>query len=85
LSENKAKRRRRRSTIEEMIIKTQEKLERTKKRFINKHTDEIVNMFTQIVETARLDTFDVLNDYIKITNEDDRRKFVNDLIANAAR
>ncbi|NLI42990.1 MAG: F0F1 ATP synthase subunit gamma [Synergistaceae bacterium] len=68
-----------------MIIKTQEKLERTKKRFINKHTDEIVNMFTQIVETARLDTFDVLNDYIKITNEDDRRKFVNDLIANAAR
>ncbi|HOB11139.1 MAG: F0F1 ATP synthase subunit gamma [Acetomicrobium sp.] len=85
MSENKAKRRRRRSTIEEMIIKTQEKLERTKKRFINKHTDEIVNMFTQIVETARLDTFDVLNDYIKITNEDDRRKFVNDLIANAAR
>lgn len=85
MSENKAKRRRRRSTIEEMIIKTQEKLERTKKRFVNKHTDEIVNMFTQIVETARLDTFDVLNDYIKITNEDDRRKFVNDLIANAAR
>lgn len=85
MPENKAKRRRRRSTIEEMIIKTQEKLERTKKRFINKHTDEIVNMFTQIVETARLDTFDVLNDYIKITNEDDRRKFVNDLIANAAR
>lgn len=85
MSENKAKRRRRRSTIEEMIIKTQEKLERTKKRFINKHTDEIVNMFTQIVEIARLDTFDVLNDYIKITDEDERRKFVNDLIINAAR
>lgn len=85
MSENKTTKRRKRSTIEEMIIKTQEKLERTKKRFINKHTDEIVNMFTQIVETARLDTFDVLNDYIKITNEDDRRKFVNDLIANAAR
>jgi len=85
LSENKTTKRRKRSTIEEMIIKTQEKLERTKKRFVNKHTDEIVNMFTQIVEIARLDTFDVLNDYIKITDEDERRKFVNDLIINAAR
>lgn len=85
MSENKTTKRRKRSTIEEMIIKTQEKLERTKKRFVNKHTDEIVNMFTQIVEIARLDTFDVLNDYIKITDEDERRKFVNDLIINAAR
>jgi len=84
LTENKG-RRRRRSTIEEMILKTQEKLEKTKKRFINKHTDEIIDMFTQIVETARLDTFDVLNDYINITNENERKKFVRDLIINAVR
>ena len=84
MPENKG-RRRRRSTIEEMILKTQEKLEKTKKRFINKHTDEIIDMFTQIVETARLDTFDVLNDYINITNENERKKFVRDLIINAAR
>jgi len=84
LPENKG-RRRRRSTIEEMILKTQEKLEKTKKRFINKHTDEIIDMFTQIVETARLDTFDVLNDYINIANENERKKFVRDLIINAAR
>jgi hypothetical protein len=68
-----------------MILKTQEKLEKTKKRFINKHTDEIIDMFTQIVETARLDTFDVLNDYINITNENERKKFVRDLIINAVR
>ena len=84
MPENKG-RRRRRSTIEEMILKTQEKLEKTKKRFINKHTDEIIDMFTQIVETARLDTFDVLNDYINIANENERKKFVRDLIINAAR
>jgi len=42
-------------------------------------------MFTQIVETARLDTFDVLNDYINIANENERKKFVRDLIINAAR
>ena len=84
MTENKG-RRRRRSTIEEMILKTQEKLEKTKKRFINKHTDEIIDMFTQIVETARLDTFDVLNDYINIANENERKKFVRDLIINAAR
>ncbi len=84
MTENKG-RRRRRSTIEEMILKTQEKLEKTKKRFINKHTDEIIDMFTQIVETARLDTFDVLNDYINITNENERKKFVRDLIINAVR
>ena len=84
MPENKG-RRRRRSTIEEMILKTHEKLEKTKKRFINKHTDEIIDMFTQIVETARLDTFDVLNDYINIANENERKKFVRDLIINAAR
>ena len=84
MPENKG-RRRRRSTIEEMILKTQEKLEKTKKRFINKHTDEIIDMFTQIVETARLDTFDVLNDHINIANENERKKFVRDLIINAAR
>ncbi|WP_273003142.1 F0F1 ATP synthase subunit gamma [Acetomicrobium hydrogeniformans] len=78
-------RRRRRSTIEEMIIKTQEKLEKTKKRFINKHTNEIIDMFTQIVESARLDTFDVLNDYISINNENERKKFVQELVMNAAR
>ncbi|SDX85293.1 hypothetical protein SAMN03080603_00880 [Acetomicrobium thermoterrenum DSM 13490] len=78
-------RRRRRSTIEEMIIKTQEKLEKTKKRFINKHTNEIIDMFTQIVESARLDTFDVLNDYISINNENERKKFVQELVINAAR
>lgn len=78
-------RRRRRSTIEEMIIKTQEKLEKTKKRFINKHTNEIIDMFTQIVESARLDTFDVLNDYISINNENERKQFVQELVMNAAR
>ncbi len=31
-------------------------------------------MFTQIVESARLDTFDVHNDYISINNENDTFK-----------
>ena len=58
--------RRRRSSIEEVIQKTRQKLEKTKQRLLKKHSDEIADIFVKLTEMAGVDAFEFLNAHFKM-------------------
>lgn len=74
--------RRRRSSIEEVIQKTQEKLEKTKRRFLKKHSNEIADIFVKLTELAEVDAFEFLNAHFKMSpveREDHLRELLKKL------
>lgn len=83
-TEGPAKKRRRRGSIEEVIIKTQEKLEKTKERFLKKNSEQITGIFANITEIAGRDAFEVLREYVKM-DEVEQQAYLERLIIEASK
>lgn len=83
-TEGPAKKRRRRGSIEEVIIKTQEKLEKTKERFLKKNSEQITGIFANIAEIAGRDAFEVLREYVNL-EEAEQQAYLERLILEAAK
>lgn len=84
VTDGPAKKRRRRGSIEEVIIKTQEKLEKTKERFLKKNSEKITGIFANITEIAGRDAFEVLREYVKL-EESEQQIYLERLILEAAK
>ena len=82
--EGTAKRRRRRGSIEEVIVKTQQKLEKTKERFLKKNAEQITGLFANITEIAGRDAFEVLREYVNL-EQADQQAYLERLILEAAK
>ncbi len=83
-TEGTPKKRRRRGSIEEVIVKTQEKLEKTKERFLKKNSEQITGIFSKITEIAGRDAFEVLREYVNL-EESEREAYLERLLLEAAK